>query len=895
MNNKLIFTPNTIILTIGVSNCGKSYFCENHLIPFFKSHDILTQYLSTDNIRRTLLGETGDTHKHSQDMLSVSKQAFSIFHNLLDNYTQYPINTPVIIADATNLSAEARKQIFDIAKKNHYNVVGLLFDFTDRENYYKNCDETSKKSVIRDQLFHFKEKTLPNLEKRDFKRIYTIKDLDFDKFNFVYEESNIEKFDTSKFERYCVFTDPHGCLDEVIDLVTDDKGISYNKETGLLEVIDPLKYHHHILNGDYIDKGPQTKEMIKFLFDNKQFFTIVRGNHENFVYKFLKGELGSYEKQKDIIDQNFPTCLMLQDDEEYKQMFFDLFENSFNYVKGNNFIVTHAPCNVKYLGKDDDVSIKNQRNIRYPKQADFPSIEEYLDYFENFFSFINEEAAFNQPFHFFGHVAIKDSYTSINKYNLDTGCVYGNKLTSASIHTNSKKPFIKSYSSKQPKNVEKLHLMFRVKTEDRTFSGLDPEVQRRLFFAAKNKLNFISGTMSPVDKEENDLESLKQGLLYYYKAGVKRVILQPKFMGSRANLLLHKDDVEKCKAFSRQGFQINNERLTLTSDKSLTDVFKEMQKKYFSLFNQNHAEYILFDGELLPWNVMGKALIAKDFLLPKKALESEIQLLKNTGFEDKLNEYKEKMTQYSLTPVDSLSEYAQRQMRTWKRFENEMESLETIESTLRKYSKQLDIFAQEQEIHYKPFSILKIIRKDGSEENFVSATKSNIEIFDSISDSSYLVVDFESKEVSINCQGICTVKVNFSIFSDEDSFNKMYDFILTDYWQKVTIENQMEGVVIKPEFVYVNNLAPYLKCRNKEYLRLIYGPDYDTLPIKISKLINGKNIKYKLLTSIKEWELGKKLLDIPMSSISIDNKKWVFLSSQLISEQDNEVNLDPRL
>ena len=127
--------------------------------------------------------------------------------------------------------------------------------------------------------------------------------------------------------------------------------------------------------------------------------------------------------------------------------------------------------------------------------------------------------------------------------------------------------------------------------------------------------------MSPCDKdfENNSLESLDKGIEYFRSKGVKRLIIQPKYMGSRCNLILSKN-LEECKMFSRNGYEIREDRLNLSDSKSIKDLYKELQLKYKDLFEELNAKRILFDGELLPWNVMGKGLIAKDFILPAKAI-----------------------------------------------------------------------------------------------------------------------------------------------------------------------------------------------------------------------------------------------------------------------------------
>jgi len=892
MTNKIVIEQKTIIIPIGITNCGKSYFFENHLIPFLKGIESnpSIHYLSSDKMRAFILNDN-DLHKHASKGLQVSKQAFSILENQLDNLTQYPVNTDVVIVDAMNLIAEHREFIFKIAQKNNYKVVGLLFDYKKRDEYFKYIDKDPfvNVRVITDRLSFFRENTIKEIKKSEFSKLYTIPSTDFSSFEFVYEETNHIKPNTDNFERFCVVGDVHGCLDELIEAVTDNKGLSYNKETGLLEITNQEKYHHHILVGDYIDKGPKTKETIKFLYDNQQFFWIVRGNHENFVCKFLKGELGSFDKNKELIENWFDTAHLLQDDEEHKQMLFTLFENSFDFIEGKNFIVTHAPCEVKFLSKSDNKSIKAQRTFVYPKKAEFNSEEEYIEAKEKSVTFLLDEAEYIHPLHFFGHIDVKEPFKYKNKFNLDTGCVKGNKLSTAIFTDGQKNPFIKSYDSKQPKKDD-LNLLFTLKRKDISFVALDHEVKKRLEWAAENKLNFISGTMSPTDKDEstNDLESLKKGIEYYKNNGIDKIILQPKFMGSRGNLLLHKDNITKCKLFSRQGYEIKNERLKAEKN-ILGELFGNLQGEYSDLFDELKAEYILFDGELLPWTVMGKGLIDKDFIIPAKAIESELELLKENSFFDVIEDFKERFK--DKTEADSsLKPHEKTHLKNWNKFKKEFQTTEIIEKNIKQYMEQLNYFIADAPLSFRPFSILKVIKLDGSEENYISETKSNIDIYDAISDGCYAVLDF--KNLSCILSGVygshtqTTNKVN--------SFDELLT-IAQKFWNYITEQQHMEGVVIKPEKVYQIGIAPYLKCRNKEYLKLVYGMDYESLSHKKANLIKTKNIKRKIATSIKEWALGKKMLDIKMKDISIKNPEWVSLAYQLITEQEQEKTLDPRL
>jgi len=104
-----------------------------------------------------------------------------------------------------------------------------------------------------------------------------------------------------------------------------------------------------------------------------------------------------------------------------------------------------------------------------------------------------------------------------------------------------------------------------------------------------------------------------------------------------------------------------------------------------------------------------------------------------------------------------------------------------------------------------------------------------------------------------------------------------------------------EGFVLKPDLIDPETkIAPYLKCRNSEYLRIIYGHDYQD-ETKYRKLFSKKRIERKVRMSIDEFVLGYKLLSIPYSELNQDNPEHLKIVCQLISEMENEKVLDPRL
>ena len=78
-----------------------------------------------------------------------------------------------------------------------------------------------------------------------------------------------------------------------------------------------------------------------------------------------------------------------------------------------------------------------------------------------------------------------------------------------------------------------------------------------------------------------------------------------------------------------------------------------------------------------------------------------------------------------------------------------------------------------------------------------------------------------------------------------------------DWWTKLT-ERGGEGMVVKPHhFIHRGHKGlaqPAVKCRGREYLRIIYGPDYST-DANLSRLRN-RGLGRKRSLALGEFALG---------------------------------------
>ena len=82
------------------------------------------------------------------------------------------------------------------------------------------------------------------------------------------------------------------------------------------------------------------------------------------------------------------------------------------------------------------------------------------------------------------------------------------------------------------------------------------------------------------------------------------------------------------------------------------------------------------------------------------------------------------------------------------------------------------------------------------------------------------------------------------------------------WWTGLT-RNGGEGMVVKPyDFISLGKeglLQPAVKCRGREYLRIIYGPEYD-LPVNLKRLKN-RSLGRKQSLALREFALGIEALE----------------------------------
>lgn len=257
---------------------------------------------------------------------------------------------------------------------------------------------------------------------------------------------------------------------------------------------------------------------------------------------------------------------------------------------------------------------------------------------------------------------------------------------------------------------------------------------------------------------------------YFSERRISEVVLQPKYMGSRCSVYLYRD-IEQCYAISRNGYKVKAV--------DLTPIYEQLLHRFGTYMAEQGIRVLLLDGELLPWKALGDGLIERQFRPISKALETELDFLRQYGFEESLGKLIQdfeasgfEQDQHHMSKEALNNNYGPHVYQTFKYVRDIRESyadLDQRKEAYRVYKQQLELYAGAAELAYKPFAILKEVLENGAER--VPDGKTS-ELYRFLNDDESLVLDLKEPDAYIRAE---------------------------EYFAKITVEKHMEGIVIKPE------------------------------------------------------------------------------------------------
>ena len=215
-----------------------------------------------------------------------------------------------------------------------------------------------------------------------------------------------------------IIGDIHGCFTEFYQLTTR---LGYSWESGV-----PIHPDGRTLGfvGDLTDRGPQSLKVIEVIYE----LVIIQkkalyapGNHCNKLYRYFSGNnvMISHGLETTVAEYK---ALPTREQKIIRQKFIDLYEQSplYHIADHGQLIIAHAGIRKDYIGKTTG-KVKTfvlYGDITGEKHPDgSPVRRDWAKHYDG------------EPWIIYGHTPVKEARQVNHTFNIDTGCVFGGKLT----------------------------------------------------------------------------------------------------------------------------------------------------------------------------------------------------------------------------------------------------------------------------------------------------------------------------------------------------------------------------------------------------------------------------------------------------------------------------------
>jgi protein phosphatase len=813
----------SLVALVGPSGCGKSTFARTHFGPF--------ETLSSDFCRGLVSNDENDQ--------SATKAAFEVLHYILGKRLERGLLT---VVDATNVQPEARKPLVEIARQYHVVPVAIVLDIPERvceERNRTRPDRNFGPHVLRQQRSQL-HRSLRGLQREGFRHVHVLRSVEEIAAATVTREPlwNNRKTDHGPFD---IIGDVHGCGDELEELLA---ALGYARDGD-----GPWRHpggRKAVFVGDLVDRGPRVPDVLRTVMAMVEAGTAlaVPGNHDIKLLRKLRG--------RDVqVTHGLAESLAQLEAEtpEFRARVAEFIDDLVSHyvLDGGKLVVAHAGMKEAMQGRGSG------------KVRDFALYGETTGETDEFGLPVryNWAAEYRGPAAVvYGHTPVPEPEWLNRTINIDTGCVFGGKLTAlrwpeqALVSVPAKRtyaepvrPFLPADGAAPALSGQqrlddvldladvrgkrivgtRLHHTVTVREENATAAL---EVMSR--FAANPKwLVYLPPTMSPSETTARDgyLEYPTEAFAYYRNQGVPKVVCEEKHMGSRAVAVVCRSEDAV-----RRRFGVLGEGLgivyTRTGRRFFDDAGLEQQVLGIvrdaldraGFWDALSTDWTCLDCELMPWSAKAQELIRQQYAAVSAAaggaLPHTVGALRRAAARD-------------VAGAEALAgRYAERE-RLVARYT----------AAYRRYCWPVQSVA---DLKLAPFHVL-------ATEGAVHADKDHV---------------WHMETLAAACRADATGFLLATSYRVVDVTDPASEAEATRWWEELT-ERGGEGMVVKPlSFVARGGRGlaqPAVKCRGREYLRIIYGPEY-TLPENLNRL-RARGLAAKRSLALREFALGVEALE----------------------------------
>ncbi|MDO0824222.1 polynucleotide kinase-phosphatase [Desulfosporosinus nitroreducens] len=833
MSQQIALPHAGIVLLVGPSNSGKTTLL-NQLVE--REVLLRSEIVSSDQFR-VLVSDMDyiDLKKHSKDEQEVLYAKYQQISQSAFEAMSVLINTrcalgKLTVVDATHLWPEDRKNYIILASKNHVSAMAIVLDLPEKILLDRDAQRELPRgrNRIKQQVRNFKN-NLHSLKTEGFSTVNILNERQLEQSTFIRLSNPLVKEAGAGLD---FIGDIHGCYDEFLELL-DKLGYNQNEE-GLYVHPEGRKL---VSVGDILGRGPKSIACIKFFQEHveQDLAYMVDSNHGWKIARWLSGrkvELTHGDEKVAAEFEHYEHNQGKEATDRFKEQVKNfLLAAPSNLVFSKNgvegIVATHAGIRDTYIGK------QSNRISDFCRYGDTDGVYDDGKPIRKDW-FVEHQSG---EIIVWGHDPNPQPLVVNNTINIDQGVVSGGRLTA---YRYPKKVFVwveahKDYAEDpesllqkwkkerfSPPNIQSFLSGYSVNTEDYGEIRIKEEYVKSSIEEVSHytvpieELVYIPPTMSPAPEPsslQDYLEHPKEAFDYYRDQNVTKMVVEKKHMGSRAILLLFKDEESAVNyvgsptlgtIYTRTGRTFFDQAMTQMIVRQLNADLKSAD--YFA---KHKTDFVLLDAEVLPWNLKAKELISAQY-----AHVSEVALMDRRKILEKLEQAQEKGWDVS----------------SWiEEFKLKLGNAKVFREVFQKYCWDTQGI---EGIKIAPFHVLA-----QSEQTFF--------------DQSHIWHMEQNRELAKLSD--LFIETEFKVVMDEASEQEAIR-----WWQEIT-EDGHEGFVVKPEtYIARNNkgriIQPAIKVRGRKYLHIIYGIDY-LQPENLTRLKN-RNVSRKQRHALMEFALG---------------------------------------
>lgn len=810
----------SLVVLIGVTGSGKSTFAGRVFAA--------TQVLSSDAFRALVADDENDQ--------SATADAFAALNFIAGRRLAAGRRT---VVDATNVQAGARASLIALAREHDVLPVAIVLDVGEAVCAARNAGRRDRElapDVIRRQADQLR-RSLKGLAREGFRVVHVLRTPSEVDRATVRITPMLTDFSaaTGPFD---IIGDVHGCLAELTALL-GRLGYQVQRDAAGrgVDAASP-EGRTAVFVGDLVDRGPDSPGVLRLVMGMSRagHAMVLPGNHEDKLVRALRG-------RKVSATHGLETTLAQLADEtaEFRAEVADFCYGlvSHRILDGGRLVVAHAGMKLAYQGR---ASGRVRAFALYGEttgESDEFGLPVRLPWAEGY----RGSAAV-----IYGHTPTVDPTWVNNTLCLDTGCCFGGRLTAlryperelvsvpaARVYYEPVRPLDPSIAERAPEVLELSDVLGRrgVDTqqlgrvtvrEDSAAGAL--EVMSR-FAVDPRWLLYLPPTMAPAPAAAQGpwLERPEPAFAEYLKAGVTEVICQEKHMGSRAVVLLRRrptagpgvPDGSSGIAYTRTGrpFFPPAEMMAFVAE-------IRAAVEAAGLFTDLGTDWLLLDGEILPWTAKAGPLVREHYAATGAAARSGAAA-ESTVLHAALH----RLQGSADGSADELRLLAELRDRAMAR----AVQADTFTRAYRRYSAHGDALSG---VTFAPFQVLAghgaVHAGRDHEWQLAWADRLASVAPGRISPTRRLIV--RTDDASSTAAGTA--------------------------WWEALVGAGGEGMVVKPRAGLVRGrkglVQPGLKVRGPEYLTLIYGPDY-LAPERLATL-RARNLGHKRSMALREYALG---------------------------------------